>query len=85
MEERKSFYIGVKLCGCITASMVDDDKTTAKDVADFANNMHKTGRKIKHAELTEAEFMAALKRCQCQPSNASFSRGPSGPSAGSDS
>lgn len=70
MEERKIFYIGVKPCGCITACMVDDDKTTAKEVSDFAKNMHKTGRKMKHAELTEAEFMASFKPCQCAPSNA---------------
>lgn len=50
--------------------MIDDDKTTAKDVADFAKNMHKTGRKMKHAELTEVEFMASLKRCECVPPSA---------------
>lgn len=63
--ERKSFYPGVKACGCTTALLVDDDKTTAKDVADFAREMHKTGRKMNHVELTESEFMATFKRCEC--------------------
>ncbi len=76
MEERNSFDIGVKSCGCITACMVDDDKTTAKDVADFAKNMHKTGRKMKHAELTEVEFMASFKRCECVPPNVKVTGAP---------
>ena len=61
MEERKIFYIGVKPCGCITACMVDDDKTAAKEEVSDPKNMHKTGRKMKHAEPTEAEFMASFK------------------------
>lgn len=64
--EKKSFYIAVKPCGCVTACLVDDDKTTAKEVADFARDMHKTGRKMNHVEMTEAEFMATLKRCECK-------------------
>ena len=65
----KSFYIGVKDCGCTTACLVDDDETTAKEVAEFAREMHKTGRKLKHVELTEAEFMATVKQCDCSAGN----------------
>lgn len=65
-EEKKSFYTGVKPCGCVTALLVDDEKTTAKEVADFARNMHKTGRNMHHAELTKAELMATFKKCECQ-------------------
>ena len=70
MEDRKSFYLGVKPCGCVTASLVDDEMTTAKDVANFAKDMHKTGRKMRHAEMTEAEFASVFKRCKCMTANA---------------
>ncbi|MCP5233400.1 MAG: hypothetical protein H6948_15175 [Zoogloeaceae bacterium] len=63
MEERRGFYVGVKPCGCVTASLVDDADTTAKDVADFSREMHKTGRKVQHMELTKDEFMAQWKKC----------------------
>nr|MBL8412754.1 hypothetical protein [Dechloromonas sp.] len=64
-QEKKTFYTGVKPCGCVTALLVDDDETTAKEVADFAREMHKTGRKMKHAELSQDEFMATFKKCEC--------------------
>lgn len=65
-EKRQSFYIGTKACGCVTAAMVDDEQTTAKDVADFAREMHKTGRKLSHVEMTEQQFMDSLKACECK-------------------
>lgn len=57
-------YIGVsRCCSRITAAMVDDDKTTAKDVADFAKSMHKTSRDLKHVEVEPGQLK--LERCEC--------------------
>ena len=85
-EEKRKFYVGITECGCITAALVDDEKTTAKEIAQFARDMHKTKRRMEHRELSQPEFAAMVAPCAhlLQP-NASFSRGPSGPSAGSDS
>jgi hypothetical protein len=57
-------YIGVaKCCGNITAAMIDDENTSAKDVADFARSMHKTDRELRHVD---GEPMTInLQRCAC--------------------
>lgn len=67
MSEKKGFYVGVKVCGCITACLVDDESTTPKEIAEFAREMYKTNRKMKHIELTEEEFLASFKKCACPP------------------
>ena len=46
-QERHRFYVGVKDCGCITATLVDDSITKPKEIADFAREMEKTGRRIR--------------------------------------
>jgi hypothetical protein len=57
-------YIGVdRCCGAVSAAMVDDDKTTAKDVAEFARDMHKTSRDLRHVECEQGELK--LQRCEC--------------------
>lgn len=69
MSEKKGFYVGVKACGCLTACLVDDENTTAKEVAEFAREMHKTGRRMKHRDLTEKEFLESFNKCECPPGN----------------
>jgi hypothetical protein len=57
-------YIGVdRCCGVISAAMVDDDKTSAKDVADFARDMHKSSRDLRHVEVPDGSLKLA--RCEC--------------------
>lgn len=57
-------YTGVaKCCGKVTAAMVDDEKTSAKDVADFARSMHKTDRELRHVE--DILLTIKLERCEC--------------------
>ena len=77
-EERHGFYVGVKRCGCITATLVDDSTTRPKEIADFAREMEKTGRRVEHRELTLDEFKAAFKRCGCESSNAGIHRAAEG-------
>ena len=62
-EEKRKFYVGIKACGCITAALVDDEKTTPKDIAEFARDMHKTKRRMEHRELTQPEFAASFTPC----------------------
>lgn len=69
-QERHRFYVGVKDCGCITATLVDDSITKPKDIADFAREMQKTNRRVEHREMTLDEFNDVFKRCKCEPSNA---------------
>ena len=68
-QERHRFYVGVKDCGCITATLVDDSITKPKDIADFAREMQKTNRRVEHREMTLDEFNDVFKRCKCEPSN----------------
>lgn len=63
--KKKQLYIGVKTCGCVTASLIDDKMTTAKDIADFAREMHKSNREVRHVKWTQQEFMEKLKACEC--------------------
>ena len=72
-QERHRFYVGVKDCGCITATLVDDSITKPKDIADFAREMQKTNRRVEHREMTLDEFNDVFKRCKCEPSNAKVS------------
>ena len=69
-QERHRFYVGVKDCGCITATLVDDSITKPKEIADFAREMQKTNRRVEHREMTLDEFKDVFKRCKCEPSNA---------------
>lgn len=62
-EEKRKFYVGISGCGCITAALVDDEKTTAKDIAQFARDMHKTKRRMEHRELAQPEFSAMFAPC----------------------
>ncbi len=69
-QEKHGFYVGVKKCGCITATLVDDSTTKPKEIADFAREMQKTNRRVEHRELTFEEFKEVFTRCKCEPSNA---------------
>ena len=62
-EEKRKFYVGITECGCITAALVDDEKTTAKEIAQFASDMHKTKRRMEHRELAQPEFAAMFAPC----------------------
>lgn len=63
----KSYYVGMKkACGCITAAMVDDEQTTAKDVASFAKDVAKYDRNLRHIELPDDERLE-IKFCRCTP------------------
>ena len=69
MEKRK-FYLGIRTCGCVTASLVDDANTTASEVADFARRMALTKRHVEHREVDRGELeklMAA--NCDHKPAN----------------
>lgn len=57
-------YLGVaKCCGRITAAMLDDQHTTAKDVADFAKSLHKSDRELRHVD---DDSQIKLERCECK-------------------
>jgi hypothetical protein len=63
-------YIGVaKCCGAITAAMVDDELTKAKDVGRFAKDVVDSGRELKHVD-TGADRLS-LERCRCSRVSAS--------------
>lgn len=62
-EEKRKFYVGIRSCGCITAALVDDEKTTPKEIAQFAREMHKTKRRMEHRELAQGEFSATFAPC----------------------
>lgn len=58
-----SFYIGVaKCCGNVTAALVDDEKTTRREVGNFAADLVARGRELKHVETLEGLRIA---RCRC--------------------
>lgn len=70
-EEKRKFYAGVRPdCGCHTALLVDDEKTTAKDVARFAADMAKSQRVVRHVELTHVEYMTTFRACPHMTPNA---------------
>lgn len=73
----KPFYFGVRSCGCHTATMVDDEETTAAHVADFAKRMAKSGRRVVHKSVTRAEFMALADQCcaECKERRAALAAG----------
>jgi hypothetical protein len=58
-----SFYIGVaKCCGNVIAALVDDEKTTRREVGNFAADVVERGRELKHVESLEGLTIA---RCRC--------------------
>jgi hypothetical protein len=63
--ETKPFYVGVRPCGCITAAMIDDDTTTPDEIAEFARDMAKSGRRVEHRSLTQEEFQRTFVQCKC--------------------
>lgn len=44
------FYVGIAECGCVRAAQVDDEQTTAKEVAEFARRQQQKGRTMAHVE-----------------------------------
>lgn len=62
-KEKKKFYVGVRPCGCVTATLRDDNDTTPKEIAEFARHMHKSGRRMEHMEITQEELIATFKPC----------------------
>ena len=63
-QETRPFYIGISKCGCITATLVDDENTTAKEIAEFARSMQKTKRRMSHRNFTKDEFLTQFKLCE---------------------
>ncbi len=58
-----SFYIGVATCcGNVTAALVDDEKTTKREIGNFAADLVTRGREIKHVETLDGLRIA---RCRC--------------------
>ncbi len=64
LNEKRKFYVGIRPCGCITACLVDDQDTQPGEIAEFARDMKKTGRRVEHRELSYAEFEATFKCCE---------------------
>lgn len=57
-------YIGVeRCCGAISASMLDDEETTAKAVAEFASKLHKTHRDLRHVDVPPNAVV--MQSCEC--------------------
>lgn len=57
------YYIGVaKCCGNVTAALVDDQRTTAKEVGEFAHNVVSSGREFKHVDTLDK---LTIRRCKC--------------------
>jgi hypothetical protein len=63
MNER-SFYLGVRECGCASAALVDDEKTTAAEVSRFAKDLSKSGRRLKHVTLKDGEHLNLSRVCE---------------------
>lgn len=61
-----NFYVGISECGCISAMLVDDNDTTAKEVADFARRMQRTKRRMQHRIVTPSEREQLFKPCPHQ-------------------
>ena len=64
-SDTKPFYVGVRSCGCVTAAMIDDDTTTPEEIAQFARDMAKSGRRVEHRALTLEEFQQSFVQCNC--------------------
>jgi hypothetical protein len=57
-------FIGVaKCCGAITAAMVDDETTKAKDIGRFAKDVIASGREFKHIDTGFDRI--SMERCKC--------------------
>jgi hypothetical protein len=71
----RRLYIGkAKCCGVITAAMVDDETTTADEVAKFAKSIAKSNRQFGHLELSDTEKLA-MERCKCGDEGESKAKG----------
>lgn len=83
---KRAFYAGVRPCGCMTAMLVDDEKTTAKELASFARDMAKTGRTVKHVEFSSFDaYRDAFGPCRCaQPTAAPSGHDAAQPHEGND-
>lgn len=64
LNEKRKFYVGIRPCGCITACLVDDQDTQPGEIAEFARDMKKTGRRVEHREMSYAEFQSTFKSCE---------------------
>jgi hypothetical protein len=62
-KETRPFYVGVSECGCVTAMLVDDDKTTPKEIGDFARRMSKSKRRMEHRTVTIDDFGRFFQPC----------------------
>lgn len=49
------YYVGIAKCGCERAWLIDDDETTAKEIADFARRQQQMKRSMKHVERMNLE------------------------------
>lgn len=49
------FYVGIAVCGCERAWLIDDDETTPKEIAEFARRQQKMKRTMKHVEKMNLE------------------------------
>lgn len=50
-----AFYVGIGPCGCVRASLVDDEYTTAGEIADFARRQKTMKRTMRHVETAQGE------------------------------
>ncbi len=63
--EKKWFYVGIKPCGCITASMTTlQEYATPKKVDDFKKEMALIGCEVELREFSKDEFMMAFGECR---------------------
>lgn len=60
---KTGFYVAIRACGCVRATLVDDEDTSAKDLADFARRAQKANYRVAHREMTLDEFRAACMPC----------------------
>lgn len=44
------YYVGIAACGCVRALLIDDEKTTAKEIADFARRQAQMKRRMEHRD-----------------------------------
>lgn len=47
------FYIGIAECGCVRGALIDDERTTPEEVADFARRQQQMKRQIRHVEKVD--------------------------------
>ena len=50
-----AFYVGIGQCGCVRASLVDDEHTTPGEIAAFARRQKSMKRTMRHVETKEGE------------------------------